>query len=63
MTNHHPNICTTGTLAASLQQADCYAHWLSPTRGAWMLHLIRLLTGAAAWLAGHLESMERRSRG
>lgn len=53
----HPNTITATALAASLQQGDCYARWLTPpsTRNAWLLPVLRLLTGAAARIAERLE--------
>ena len=49
-----------GQLAASLQQASCYAHWLRPTRGGWLMPLLRTLTASAAWIGGHLARIEMR---
>lgn len=57
---HSLTTLNAGQLAAALQQANAYSHWLSPRRSAWLMPLLRLLTSTAAAIAGQIERDEMR---
>ena len=42
-------------LAAAVQKADCYAHWIKPRRTAWLVPVLQLLTSTASAIAGQIE--------
>ena len=44
-----------GHLAAAVQKADCYAHWIKPRRAAWLVPVLQLMTSTAAAIAGRIE--------
>jgi len=46
-----------GQLAAAVQKADCYAHWIKPRRAAWLV--LTMLTSTAAAIAGQIERANR----